>query len=148
MSRPIKWTVEKKEIAVKEILLEIIEGRSLTSILKTDERGGLPSKVTFFEWLREDKELTNQYARATELRAESIFDEILEIADDSSNDTIQTGRGEIVNSEWIARSRLRVDSRKWIASKLNPKKYGDKTDITTDGEKINTVTPVTFILDK
>lgn len=137
MSRPIKWAVEKKEIAVKEILLEIMKGRSLTSILKTDERGDLPSKVTFFEWLKEDEELTNQYARATELRAEVIFDDILSIADENTNDTYINDNGiEVVNNDVIQRSRLRIDSRKWVLSKLNPKKYGDKTDITSGGEKI------------
>ena len=139
MSRPIKWTVEKKEIAVKEILLEIMKGRSLTSILKTDERGDLPSKVTFFEWLKEDEELTNQYARATEVRAEVIFDDILAIADENTNDTSINENGiEVVNNDVIQRSRLRIDARKWVLSKLNPKKFGDKTDITSGGEKIQT----------
>ena len=43
-----------------------------------------------------------------------------------------------MNSEYVQRSRIRIDTRKWIASKLKPKKYGDKVDVTTDGEKINT----------
>ena len=137
MSRPIKWTVEKKEIAVKEILLEIMKGRSLTAILKTEERGNLPSKVTFFEWLKEDEELTNQYARATEVRADIIFDDILAIADENTNDTSINENGiEVVNNDVIQRSRLRIDARKWVLSKLNPKKFGDKTDITSGGEKI------------
>lgn len=140
MSRPIKWTVEKKEIAVKEILLEIMKGRSLTVILKTEERGNLPSKVTFFEWLKEDEELTNQYARATEVRADIIFDDILSIADENTNDTYINDNGiEVVNNDVIQRSRLRIDSRKWVLSKLNPKKYGDKTDITSGGEKIQNI---------
>ena len=139
MSRPIKWTVEKKEIAVKEILLEIMKGRSLTSILKTDERGDLPSKVTFFEWLKEDEELTNQYARASEIRADIIFDDILAIADENTNDTSINENGiEVVNNDVIQRSRLRIDARKWVLSKMNPKKFGDKTDITSGGEKIQT----------
>ena len=141
MSRPIKWTVEKKEIAVKEILLEIMKGRSLTAILKTEERGNLPSKVTFFEWLKEDEELTNQYARATEVRAEAIFDDILAIADENTNDTSINENGiEVVNNDVIQRSRLRIDARKWVLSKLNPKKFGDKTDITTNGKEVN-ITP-------
>ena len=135
MSRPIKWTVEKKEIAVKEILLEIMKGRSLTAILKTEERGNLPSKVTFFEWLKEDEELTNQYARATEVRADIIFDDILAIADENTNDTSINENGiEVVNNDVIQRSRLRIDARKWVLSKLNPKKFGDKTIHSGDSE--------------
>lgn len=135
MSRPIKWTVEKKEIAVKEILLEIMKGRSLTAILKTEERGDLPSKVTFFEWLKEDEELTNQYARATEVRADIIFDDILAIADENTNDTSINENGiEVVNNDVIQRSRLRIDARKWVLSKLNPKKFGDKIQTEHSGE--------------
>ena len=135
MSRPIKWTVEKKEIAVKEILLEIMKGRSLTAILKTEERGNLPSKVTFFEWLKEDEELTNQYARATEVRADIIFDDILAIADENTNDTSINENGiEVVNNDVIQRSRLRIDARKWVLSKLNPKKFGDKIQTEHSGE--------------
>ena len=135
MSRPIKWTVEKKEIAVKEILLEIMKGRSLTAILKTEERGNLPSKVTFFEWLKEDEELTNQYARATEVRADIIFDDILAIADENTNDTSINENGiEVVNNDVIQRSRLRIDARKWVLSKLNPKKFGDKTIHSGDAD--------------
>ena len=149
MSRPIKWTVEKKEIAVKEILLEIMKGRSLTAILKTEERGNLPSKIIFFEWLKEDEELTNQYARATEVRADVIFDDILAIADENTNDTSINENGiEVVNNDVIQRSRLRIDARKWVLSKLNPKKFGDKTDITSGGEKIQTTQEVKITIVK
>lgn len=140
MSRPIKWTVEKKEIAVKEILLEIMKGRSLTSILKTDEREDLPSKVTFFEWLKEDEELTNRYARATEVRAEVIFDEIIEIADKQSEDVGEDENGnKVINHNIVQRNRLQIDARKWALSKMFPKKFGDKTDITSGGEKIQNI---------
>lgn len=115
---------------------EILEGKALRTILKGEN---MPAPAIFYKWLDEDELKVKQYARACNYRAESIFDEILEIADNTSNDTITTERGDIPNSEWIARSRLRVDSRKWIASKLNPKKYGDKTDVTSGGDKIQNI---------
>lgn len=127
-----------KEIVFHLILSEIEEGASLRSVLK---RNDMPGTTIFFEWIHNDEDKAKQYARACEKRAESIFEDILEIADDSSNDTIYTDKGEYPNTEWMARSRLRVDSRKWMLGKMNPKKYGDKLDVTTDGEKI-TQTPI------
>ena len=113
------------------ILSEIEEGASLRSILRRED---MPSRYTFFEWLHNDEEKTNQYARSCELRSEFIFEEILLIADESSNDTIITDKGEIPNSEWMARSRLRVDARKWMLGKMNPKKYGEKIQTEHSGE--------------
>lgn len=93
---------------------------------------GMPSPSTVFKWLTEKKDFSDNYTRAKELQAEFLVEKIISIADDTSNDTTITDSGKMVaNSEWINRSRLRVDSRKWIASKLFPKKYGDKIDITT-----------------
>ena len=128
------YTQVEIETLFNNILIEIENGKALRNILKEDE---MPSTQTFYRWIDEDEEKSKQYARACEVRADAIFDEIIDIADDTSQDTISKGDAEVQNSEWISRSRLRVDARKWIASKLNPKKYGDKTDITTNGKNIN-----------
>jgi hypothetical protein len=119
----------------------IVNGKSLRTALKEVD---LPAK-TFFIWLRDDEAKSKQYARATEERAELMFEDMFEIADDNSNDYIQTENGKTLNSEHIQRSRLRVDTRKWALSKLMPKKYGDKIDVTSDGEKINVVDPFSQI---
>jgi hypothetical protein len=92
------------------------------------------SAVTFFEWLKEDTELSNRYARAREAQAELLADQIIEIADDSTHDTktIVGKAGDLIeveNTEWTNRSKLRVEARKWIAAKLKPKKYGDKVEV-------------------
>lgn len=118
------------------ILSEIEEGASLRSILKRDD---MPSRYTFFEWIHADEQKANQYARACEFRAESIFEEILEIADDSSNDFTLADLGDGIqvekfNSEHVQRSRLRVDSRKWMLGKMQPKIYGDKIQQEHSGE--------------
>jgi hypothetical protein len=106
-------------------------GEALRTVLKAEN---MPSPATFYSWLENDESKVKQYARATELRAEAIFEDMITIADDSSNDEIEIDLGDGVkssrpNTEFIQRSRLRVDTRKWIVSKLNPKKYGDKIDI-------------------
>lgn len=88
------------------------------------------------------KDFREQYARARESQAEVMFDEILEIADDGSNDFMTVKKGnleyEMENKEVTNRSRLRVDSRKWYLSKVLPKKFGDKLDMTTNGKDLPT----------
>lgn len=96
---------------------------------KIAESIGIP-KTTLWRMLEEDLELRGRYARAKEMQADFLVQEMLDIADDSTNDTEIKNFGdstvEVENKEWTNRSRLRVDTRKWIASKLFPKKYGDK----------------------
>jgi hypothetical protein len=102
----------------------------------------MPSVATVFNWLRTHKEFLEQYTRAKEESADAMAEDILDIADDATNDyMMRTGKdgkeSYQLNGEHIQRSRLRVESRKWLMAKMKPKKYGDKIDVTSDGEKIN-----------
>lgn len=84
-----------------------------------------PCQDTLFTWLKIYPEFSEQYAQAKRCQIEIFIDEILEIADDTSQDrVVNEGENDICNSEFIARSRLRIDTRKWLASKLVPKIYG------------------------
>jgi hypothetical protein len=105
-----------------DIIAFIEDGLSLR---KAAIKGGISTR-SFYDWIEKDVELQQQYARATISRADSIFEEILDIADDSSGDKKYTENGEVMDSEYVQRSRLRVDARKWAVSKMNPKKYGEK----------------------
>ena len=90
-----------------------------------------PTKDTIFSWLKTYGYFSDQYARAKRLQIEVLVDEIIEIADDSSQDNIINQQGQITcNNAAISRARLQIDTRKWIASKLAPKIYGDKIDNT------------------
>ena len=114
------------------VCLEIEKGRALRSVLKDEN---MPSTSTFYQWLENNTDKAKQYARATEVRADIIFDDILSIADENTNDTFVNDNGiEVVNNDVIQRSRLRIDARKWVLSKLNPKKYGDKIQTEHSGE--------------
>jgi len=97
----------------------------------------MPASSTVFLWLKDHPEFSEQYARAREAQADTLADEILEIADDASNDWMMKNDpdnpGWLANQEHIQRSRLRVDSRKWYAGKVAPKKYGDRIDTTVRG---------------
>jgi len=98
----------------------------------------MPGVRTVFQWLTRHEEFAQQYAHAREAQADTLADEMLDIADDGSNDWMLRAKNGSVgweeNGEAINRSRLRLDTRKWIASKLKPKKYGDKIDHTHAGD--------------
>lgn len=118
--RPTDYT---EELADK-ICAELADGKSMRMVCKAD---GMPDKSTVFRWLRTKDGFRDQYARAKEESADALTDEMLDIADDSHLDYIDSDDGSVrVNAENIQRSRLRIDTRKWLASKLKPKKYGDK----------------------
>ena len=84
--------------------------------------------------INKDSELLAQYTHAREEREELIFEEILDIADDSSGDKKFTETGEVIDSEFVARSRIKIDARKWMLGKMN-KKYSDKQIIEGEIEQ-------------
>lgn len=133
MSRPSLHTPEL------EILIcdQVADGKSLREVCKQDL---MPSRETIYTWLGKHKEFADRYARAVEDRAEKLAEEILAIADDDEGDygfkeeTTKDGASAkpFINQDNIQRAKLRVDARKWTASKLFPKKYGDS--MRHDGE--------------
>jgi len=94
-------------------------------------------------------EFRDQYTCAREDLADKLADEILQIADDSRNDTYLDAMGNVkVNHGAIARSRLQIDARKWLVSKLAPKKYGDGVrheNSCANNERIKVKSTVTFV---
>ena len=124
------------EKAASAICERLAEGESLRSICRSE---GMPSRAEVFRWLADDANAAfrDQYTRAKEFGIEALADDIQEISDDARNDWMErNGKddpGWQANGEHIQRSRLRVDSRKWILSKLAPKKYGDKLDLNHSG---------------
>lgn len=78
--------------------------------------------------LESDAAFREQYTRAREYQADTLFDQIQDIADDGSNDTYIGKNGEEVNQDVLGRSKLRMEARKWMAGKLRPKVYGDKVE--------------------
>jgi hypothetical protein len=117
-----------------EICNRLVDGESLRKITLDKH---MPAASTVFKWLTENENFAEQYARARDAQADTLADEILDIADDGSNDWMADAElGERYNGDAVQRSKLRVDARKWIAAKLKPKKYGDKLDLTSGGEKL------------
>src|SRR5262245_2322493 len=113
---------------VAAFCLEIASGVSLKKICRRPDQ---PHHSTVFEWLHTKPEFRDKYAIAKSAAMDAMAEEILEIADESQDDWKTDERGrEIPNKEVVLRSRLRIETRKWLMCKLNPKKFGDKADVT------------------
>lgn len=127
--RPSKFT---QKIA-DEICERLASGESLRAICEDEH---MPVESAVRKWALDDYQgFYAQYAKARQAQALRWADEIMEISDDGTNDYMETKEGnEVVNHEHIARSRLRVDTRKWLLSKLLPKQFGDKMTLGGDAE--------------
>jgi len=102
-------------------------------------------------WIYDDKHpMSEKYARAKKLQVDHMADELLDIVDDGSNDLMTIVKGdesyEVENKEVVNRSKLRADTRKWLMSKILPKKYGDKLDVTSNNKEL-APTNITIIRD-
>ncbi|MBB0023646.1 terminase small subunit protein [Ralstonia pickettii] len=131
VGRPSSFTQAVADTICERLAL----GESLRAICRSE---GMPDQSTVFDWLRKHEDFAKQYARAREDQAEFYLDEIMAIADDSRGDTetrvdSQGNEYDAPNNEWIQRSKLRVDARKWAMSKLAPKKFGDKIGVEHSG---------------
>lgn len=106
-------------------------GESLRAICRSE---GMPPESTVRLWAVSDVQgFAAQYTRAREAGYLRMADEITEIADDGTGDTWTDDEGNVrTNNDVVARSRLRVDTRKWLLSKMLPKVYGDKMELTGD----------------
>lgn len=132
MGRPTLYTQELAD----QICERLANGESMRSVCRDDK---MPCMTSVFKWLREKAEFAQQYARAKEESADALFEELLDIADNGTNDWMETqGKdgeniGWKLNGEAMQRSRLRVDTRKWALSKLKPKKYGERIETHHSG---------------
>lgn len=132
MGRPSSFN---QEIADKICEIISTSSKSLRTICQAEN---MPCVATVLNWLAQGdnpdadpvfKSFLAQYARAKEEQADFLAEEMMEIADNKTDDKEKFGVGAAV----VNRARLQVDTRKWIASKLKPKKYGDRLDLNHEG---------------
>ena len=128
--RPNARQYDRKAIT-ELVCSELALGKSRRSILDADDK--LPSASTFLDWIGADSFLAEQYAHARQMAYELLADEIVAIADENYT-TDEHGVRERLSSEAIQRNRLRVDTRKWMLSKMLPKVYGDKIQTEHTGK--------------
>ena len=142
------YTDEEKDEIIAYVLVQVASGRFVSRVFRedatTDNGIKLPARWTFWKWIFAAdnwEELSDKLTHAREQGVEALIDEAVDIADQAEHDTIvqhtDNGSFEKPNNEWMARSRLRVETRLKLASLLKPRKYGAKLDVTSGGEKID-----------
>jgi hypothetical protein len=141
MARPSNYTVEQADA----ICEHIASGKSLVSWCNEDRR---PAYTTVMRWIQQQPEFRNKYAGAREAQADYLAEEIVQIADTPllgvTTKVDDSGKRETTEGDMLQHRRLQVDARKWYASKLAPKKYGDKVETTLTGSVDHNLT-VTFV---
>lgn len=131
--RPTRYTVELGD----EICALLAEGRSLSSICAEDD---MPTRSTVLLWVvkgeRGDETysgFSDSYARARQSQAHALIDDIIDIADDSSGD-VKIVRGQkVMDSEFVARSKLKVDARFKLAAQQHPEVFAEKAKLELSG---------------
>lgn len=147
VGRPKKWNLNIET----ELLSQLAEGVSMVQACKPDH---MPCKSLVFQWMRDIPGFMDRYKQAKAECADFFAEQIIEIADDGTNDYMSSmddggGTAFKFNGEHVQRSRLRCDSRKWIAARLMPDRYGDRVKNEhsgPDGEPIKTET-TTFVFN-
>ena len=123
------YNKEQKEAILGSIFEDISKGISLRKACKNS---GIP-RLTFYNWIDDEQKEIDRYTRAKEQGIEARFESIEEDYSEEPQRDPETGK---IDSAWVQLQRLKIDSKKWELSKLAPKKYGDKIDVTSKGESI------------
>ena len=144
--RPSVYTPEIAE----RICAELCTGRSLLDVCRDE---GMPLYSTVSKWASRNWEgFAEPYRSAREIGLFALADELLDIADDSRNDYVARRRADgsvehMVNHEHISRSRVRIETRRWLLSKGLPKIFGDRIDLTASPESVDTLREVMKEID-
>lgn len=124
--RPTTYT----QVLADHICEQLAIGYSMRTVCKSND---MPAPSTVFKWLREHTEFSEQYAKAKQEATDAMAEDLLDIADDGSNDYMEDENGNSrYNGDSVQRARLRVDTRKWLMSKMKPKKYGERLDLSSE----------------
>jgi hypothetical protein len=123
MARPSDYTEDK----AAEICAELSQGVSLRTVCKSEN---MPDASTVFRWLAAHSEFREQYARAKAESADAMAEDMLSIADEIEDKIVGDDRSDGAR---VQAQKVRVDTRKWLASKLQPKKYGDRLEVVPPG---------------
>lgn len=142
--RPTKYNEKIAELVCERVATSTFGLARLCEI-----HDDLPEKTTINVWRYKYPEFNTRYAQAKLKQADLLAEEVLDVADDARNDWMESfdknGNPEMkLNSEHVQRSRLRIDTRKWLASKLLPKQYGQHAE----EDKTQDKTVIEMLIDK
>jgi hypothetical protein len=126
--RPVVYGIDNP--CWQKLCEQISEGKSLSTAIKAE---GMPSYQLVMLMLRNNPEFRTMYEKAVESRADRLAEEIIELADQEMPDGLE---GPMA-SAWVQQKRMQVDARKWVASKLKPKTYGDRIDVAVTDNRIS-----------
>lgn len=127
VGRPTDYSPE----LINEICDRIANGEPLVRICREE---AMPNVVTVYRWLNKYPEFSNLYAKAKDAAADTLAEEIQDIADSIPMETTDKEGNTKFDPAYINWMRLRVDARKWVAAKLKPRKYGDRLTHAGDAE--------------
>ena len=128
---------DNKEETFDLIIIDIeVNNMPINKVLAQEK---MPSTSTFYKWLEDDEEKAKRYARACEARQENKFNEILEIADNDDDIFYDEQGNKRIDAAHVQKKRLQIDARKWQLSKENPKKYGDKLDVSSEVKQVTQI---------
>jgi hypothetical protein len=130
----------EKQQKINKVLTQMRDGNSLR---QAAEMAGV-ARQTFLDWVDKDEELSGHYAQARAAMIDKIADDIMTIADE---ELIPTGEGKVDNA-MVQKQRLRVETRKWLLSKLAHKKYGDKLELSGDDKSPLTIERIERVIVK
>ena len=124
-ARERKERIIYSDALLADILDRVSLGEPLSKICSSDS---MPTRKAFFDWVAKDDSIRKKYDLAIQMRADLYAEDILAISDELVIEARYQGEDVKidVSASAVARNRLRVDARKWLASKMNAKKYGDK----------------------
>ena len=145
MGRPSIFTGKLAD----QICARIAEGNSLRKVCAADD---MPNIVTVIAWCREKPEFSKQYDRACVDRGNHLAEEALEIADETpETEPVRDKEGNIIDmklhSAYVTWQKNRVDARRWFASKMSPKRFGDKVQTEVSGIDGSAIKVETVALD-
>lgn len=129
MARPSEYTQEKAD----KICEQLAQGISLRTVCASKD---MPSAVTVFAWMRENDEFLKQYERAKAESSDALNEVILDLGDEAITKSQQVDFK--ASNAVVSAYKLKADNLKWYMSKMKPKKYGDKLDLTTNGKDLPT----------
>ena len=123
--RPNEYNI----VLCEEICEKVSLGEHIKTVLDSNEK--YPTFPTWCKWKRDNNELFNLYTRSIQDKSEMVIFEINETMSDLKKGVIDASQARVI-----------IDTLKWLASKYYPKMFGDKLDLTTKDEKINTIDPL------
>jgi len=134
--KQITYSGEEKKRIITDICNDVIENKISFNEAVSNSPIGL---VSFYQWVAKNEELQTLYKYAREVRSDFLFEEIVEIADTTEEGVklkVTASGVEETHGDMTEHRKLRIDARKWVVAKMQPKKYGDKIDLTSGNEPL------------